>query len=481
MKLINPLIIIRILSTILLIAGLSFLACLPVAVIYNEALAPFLWSSVIAVSAYAVLRTVSIKADMDKVTNRDSYLAVTLSWLVFTAAGSLPYILSGTIPSFVDAFFESVSGVTTTGASVLTDIESLPFSILFWRQFTQWIGGLGIIVLVLIILPSLGIAGQQLMGLESSLKEKIHPKTKAIVFRLLFIYLGLSVAQTLLLSFGEMNIFESICHTLGTVSTGGFSPNNASIAAYSPYSQYIVAAFMLLSGVSFVVYYYIVKMQFSKIRHNEELWFYLKITLAAGLTATVILLAKAGRAFEPAFREGFFQVISIITTTGFVTTDYLLWPQAGIMLIFILMFAGASTGSTTGSIKMARHLIVIKNIKNTFTSLTHSSIITQVKMNGKVVPEKGNATILSFVALYLFIFLIGTILITITGLSPVDAASGVAASLGNVGPALGSLGPVSNYAHVSGISKIIFSLLMIIGRLEILAAFALFSKSFWKI
>jgi len=481
MKLINPLVIIRILSTILLIATVSFLVCLPVSLIYGEESAPFLLSSLISGTAYAIFRISSIKAGMEKITARDGFIAVTMSWLVFTAAGSLPYILSGTIPSFIDAFFESVSGFTTTGASILNDIESLPYSILFWRNFTQWIGGLGIIVLVIIILPSLGITGQQLMGLESSLREKIHPRTKAIGFRLLIIYLGLTAAEIILLMFGEMDLFESICHTLGTVSTGGFSTRNTSIMEYSAYSQYIIALFMLMSGVSFVVYYYVIKMQFSKVKHDDELWFYLKITAGAGILAMVILIAQSGRAFEPAFREGFFQAISIITTTGFVTTDYLLWPQAGTILLFTLMFAGASTGSTTGSIKMARHLIVIRNIKDTLKKLTHSSIITQVKLNRKTISEKNNMTILTFVGLYLFIFVTGTVIITITGLDPVDSASGVAACLGNVGPALGSLGPMYNYSDIPGISKLVFSLLMIIGRLEILTAFALFSRSFWKI
>ena len=481
MKLINPLIILRILSTILLIETISFLICLPVAVIYKEPLFPLLLSAAFTGLLFIILRIITWNEETAKLSNRDGYLAVTLSWLVFSIMGSLPYLISGTIPSFIDAFFESASGFTTTGASILHNIEVLPYSILFWRSFTHWIGGLGIIVLVIIILPSLRITAQQLMGLESSLKEKIHPKTKAVGLRLLFLYLGLTIFEVFFLYLGEMNLFDSICHTFGTVATGGFSTKNASIAAYSAYSQYVISVFMLLSGISFVAYYYMVKLQFNKVKHNEELWFYLGTISVAIIIIIGILSVKSTSSFEVILREGIFQTISIITTTGYVTADYLLWPPAAIALIFILLFAGANTGSSTSSIKMARHLVVLKNIRNIFIRLFHSNVITQIKLNGKPVSEKANTSVISFVILYLFIFLIGTIIITMTGLDPITSASGVAATLGNVGPALGSLGPVCNYAHLPDFTKLIFIILMIVGRLEIIAVFALFTKSFWKL
>lgn len=481
MKLINPLIIIRILSTILLIESISFLLCLPAALIFNESVWPFLGSSAITGIFYLIFRITSIKADTSRISNRDGYLTVTLSWILFTLMGALPYLLSGSIPSFVNAFFESTSGFTTTGSSILNDIEALPSSILFWRSLTHWIGGLGIILLVIIILPGLKILGAQLFSLESSLKEKIHPKTKSVGFRLLFIYLGLTLAEIIFLNLGEMNLFDSICHTFGTVATGGFSTKNISISAYSAYSQYVIMVFMFLAGISFVVYYYIVKFNFNKVKKNEELWFYTVTTLVSGIFMTLLLLFQADTTFEVAFRDGFFHVISIITTTGYSTYDYLLWPPAAVILIFLLLFAGASTGSTTGSIKMARHLIVIKNIKNVFTKLLHPNVITQVKLNSKPLSEKTNLSIISFVIFFLFIFLTGTLLIVITGVDPVTAASSVAASLGNIGPGLGTTGPLYNYAHMPVISKFILIILMIIGRLEILTAFALFTRSFWKL
>jgi trk system potassium uptake protein TrkH len=311
--------------------------------------------------------------------------------------------------------------------------------------------------------------------------EKIHPKTKSVGLRLLYVYIGLTAVQVILLHIGDMNFFDSICHTFGTVATGGFSTRNNSIAGYSAYSQYIITIFMFLSGVSFVVYYYIVKLNFRKVKHNDELWFYLGTTLFLGTIATCVLLINTTRPLEPAFREGFFQVISIITTTGYVSVDYLYWPSAGLLLIFLLMFAGASTGSTAGSIKMVRHLVVMKNIRNAVTKLVHPNVITQIKLNNKPLADKTNISIVSFVILYLMIFFAGTIIVVIIGTDPLTAASAVATSLGNTGPGLGSVGPMSNYSHLPGLIKLILSFLMIIGRLEIYTIFVIFTRSFWKI
>jgi len=480
MKLINPFVILYILSTILFIEAVSFLFCLPVAFIYSESPDPFLWSSLITISLSVFLYLISKRAASEKVTAREGFMAVSLSWIVLSAMGALPFLISGSISTFTDAFFESSSGFTTTGASIFTNVESLPFSILFWRSFTHWIGGLGIIVFVIIILPALGITANHLLPLESSLKEKIHPKTKSVGLRLLYVYLGLTVVQIILLNVGDMNLFESICHTFGTVATGGFSTRNNSIAGYSAYSQYIITIFMFLSGVSFVVYYYIVKLNFRKVKHNDELWFYLGTTLFLGTVATCVLLINTTKSLEPAFREGFFQVISILTTTGYVSVDYLYWPSAGLLIIFLLMFAGASTGSTTGSIKMVRHLVVMKNIRNAVTKLVHPNVITQIKLNNKPLADKTNISIISFVILYLMIFFAATIIVVIIGTDPLTAASAVATSLGNAGPGLGSIGPMSNYSHLPGLIKLILSFLMIIGRLEIYTIFVIFTRSFWK-
>ena len=481
MKLINPLIILRILSTILIIETLSYLACLPVAYIYKETPAPFYISAGVTFILYMIFSRMSKDADINKFSNRDGYIAVTVAWLLFSLLGTLPYLFSGAIPSFINAFFESTSGFTTTGSSILTDVEALPYSILFWRSLTHWIGGIGIIVLVIIILPSLKVTGYQLFSLESSLREKIHPKTKAIGYRILFIYLGLTAAETILLSLGDMKLFDSICHSFGTIATGGFSTKNTSLMLYSPYSQYVVMIFMLLAGTSQVIYYYLVKLNFKKIKQNEELWFYLVVAIIAGTLATLILLSNSTRTFEESFREGFFQVISIITCTGFASADYIIWPIAGVVLIFLLMFSGGSTGSTSGGIKIARHLIVLKNVKNVFVKLNHPKSVSFVRLNGKSVTESTNISILSFVVLYMFMFILGTILIIVTGVDPETASSSVATCMAGIGPGIGTVGPMSNFAHMPEAGKIILSLLMIIGRLEIITVFTIFTRTFWKI
>lgn len=481
MKLINPLLILRILSTVLLIETLSFLFCLPVVFMYNESPSPFLWSAAVTILLSGLFYLVSLGADKEKFSNRDGYLAVTVSWIVFSLIGTLPYLISNTIPSFIDAFFESTSGFSTTGSSIIRNVEILPFSILFWRSLTHWIGGIGIIVLLIIILPTLRVTGYQLFSLESSLKEKIHPKTKAIVFRILFIYLGLTLAEIVLLNIGDMNLFDSVCHSFGTVATGGFSTKNNSLMAYSAYSQYIVMIFMFMAGTSQVIYYYIVKFNFKKVKQNEELWFYVIVVLITGAIATIVLLVNSTRSFEESFREGYFQIISIITCTGYASSNYLTWPLAGILLMFLVMFAGGSTGSTSGGIKMGRHLIVLKNIKNVFVKLNHPKSISFIKLNGKSVGENTNISILSFVVLYLFLFILGTIIVVITGVDPISASSSVATCMAGIGPGLGTVGPMSNFAGLPEITKVVLSLLMILGRLEIITVFTIFTRTFWKL
>jgi trk system potassium uptake protein TrkH len=481
MKLINPLLIIRILSTILFIETISYLFCLPVVFIYKESPTPFLLSAVVTLLLSSIFYFISRDADSARFSNRDGLLSVTLSWVIFSLLGSLPYIIGGSIPSFIDAFFESTSGLSTTGSSILKNVEILPHSILFWRSLTHWIGGIGMIVIMIIILPSIKATGYQLFSLESSMKEKIHPKTKSIVYRVLFIYLGLTLAEIILLRAGDMNMFDSICHSFGTVATGGFSTKNNSLAFYSSYSQYIVMIFMFLAGASQVIYYYIVKFNFKKVRQNEEFWFYIAVILVAGAIATIILHVNSTSTFEESFRQGFFQTISIITCTGYTSANYLAWPAAGIMLIFLLMFAGASTGSAGGGIRMARHLVVIKNIKNIFVKLNHPKSISFIKLNGKSVTENTNISILSFVVLYLFLFILGTVIIVITGVDPVTASSSAATCMAGIGPGLGSVGPLSNFAAMPETSKVVMILLMIIGRLEIITVFTIFTRTFWKL
>lgn len=481
MKLINPLVVLRILGTILLLETISFLPGLLVAFVYHEPIFPFLLSSLITFFVYLVFRYVSRGESADKLSIRDTFLIVTLAWILFSLFGAFPYLLSKSIPSFIDAFFESTSGFSTTGASILTEVENLPYSILFYRSFTHWIGGIGIIVLVIFVLPSLKITGYQLFSLESSMKEKIHPKVKGVAFRIMLIYCGLTFIMTGLLIMGDMNLFDSVCHAFGTIATGGFSTKNISLLYYSPYSQYIVMIFMFLAGTSQVIYYYIVKLNFRKVKHNEEFWFYLATVIFSGALAVSVLLVTTTKSIEQAFREGYFNVISIITCTGFANADFNLWPAAGITLIFLLMFSGGCTGSTSGGIKMARHLIVLKNIKVAFTKMIHPRSFVLVTLNRKSLDEKANNSVLSFIILYIFLFIAGTIILTVFGSDILTSGSAVASCMAGIGPGISSVGPMGNYAGLHEISKIALSLLMIIGRLEIVTVFVLFGKSFWKI
>lgn len=480
MKIISSGEVAKALNYVLLIESMAFLLCVPVAYIYDEDPSPFYWSATISFVISTLFQLYSEKAPIEKFKSRDGYVIVTAGWLVFSILGSLPYIISGEIPSIIDSFFESVSGLTTTGSSILADIEALSYSILFWRSLTHWIGGIGIIVLVIIILPSFNFNGYQLFTLESSLKEKILPKTKAIGYRILFIYISLTVSEVLLLWAGDMNLFDSICHSFGTIATGGFSPKNTSLINYSHYSQDVVMIFMFLAGVSQVVYYHLIKQNFNKIRNNEELWFYVTVIILAGALASILILVNSASVPINAIREGFFQVISIVTCTGFASADYLLWAPPGLMLIFLLMFTGGCAGSTSGGIKMARHLIVLKSLKSVFQKLINPCRIIPIRFNRKVVQERTVISIVSFVLIYLFIFLIGSLLVVFTGLDVITGSSAVATCMAGIGPGLGLIGPVSNFATIPASAKIILSLFMIIGRLEIIPVIMFFSRSFWK-
>jgi trk system potassium uptake protein TrkH len=478
--LINFHILLKILSVILFIETAAFLICILVSVLYREQVKAFAWSLTITFLTAIVFYLITKNKEFTGINIRESYMSVTLSWLIISLAGTLPYIISGSIPSFINAFFESTSGFTTTGSSILIDIESLPKSILFWRSLTHWIGGMGIILLVIIILPSLNIGGYRIFILESSLNEKIHPRIRMMGVRLIFIYLLLSITETILLCAGGMNLFESACHTFGTIATGGFSPKNTSIALYSPYLQYVIMVFMVLSGMNFLIHYFLLKLNFKKILENEELWFYLVFIVIAGLIVTGILFFKTARSFETAFREAFFQVFSILTSTGFATSDYMSWPKIAYLLIFLFMFMGACTGSTSGGIKMARHLLMMKNIKSVFKKLANPNAVSSIRLNKREISPDSNSTIMTFFLLYLSVFVVGSIILAATGLNAETAFSSVLTCMGNIGPGIGSVGPVSNFNHIHDLGKILLAFLMITGRLEIYTIFALLLPSFWR-
>jgi trk system potassium uptake protein TrkH len=478
MRLINPVHIARVLSSILLIEAAAILLCLPVSIIYSEPAGPFVISAGICSLAGGLLWFLTRKADTSQITHRDTYLIVTSAWLMISLAGALPYLIGKTIPSFVDALFEATSGLSTTGSSILTDVESLPRSILFWRSMTHWIGGIGIIVLVILVLPSLKVTGYQLFSLESSMKEKIHPRAKGVVNRIMLIYLGITLLETFFLLLGGMDLFDSLCHSFGTVATGGFSTRNSSLAGFSPYLQYVVAIFMILSATSYVVYYHLIKGSFRRVRANEELWFYLFTVTVAVTVVTIILFTGTERNFSLSFRHAFFQVASQIACSGFATTDYMAFPPLGWFIMFLLMFSGGSTGSTTGGIKIARHLIFFKNLSNSFIRVHHPNAVIPVKLNGHAVPEGVVNQTMVFISLYFVIFIVGVLILMVTGISIMESAGGVATSMANIGPGLGLSGNMGNFAHFNPVAKITMTILMIIGRLELFTFITVFTRSF---
>lgn len=480
-KIINLRITFRIISRNLLVMAAALLVCAGVALIYSEDIMPFIITSGISLLLALILIISKHKiSDSENFSRKDAYLTVTSSWVIICIIGSLPYIFSGAIPSYVNALFESVSGFTTTGSSILTDIESLPKSLLFWRSLTHWIGGIGIIVLVIIIMPSLRISGYHLFTQESSLQEKIQPRVRSVGSSLLKIYILLTVLEIILLMAGNMNFFESVCHSFGTVATGGFSPKNTSIAEYSPYIQYVIMLFMLMAGVNFMIHFYLLTRDFRKIAKNDELKFYLTTIAVIGLTLTIGLIVSMNKPVEEAFRESFFQIISIITCTGFATADYLLWPEYAWMIIFFAMFLGGSTGSTAGGIKMARHLVLIKNIKILFRKQISPHAVMQVRLNNNRLSDEANNSILTFISVYFLIFVAGTLLLVFLGIDGSTASSSVATCMAGIGPGIGSVGPVGNFAHLPEAGKVILVMLMIIGRLEIYTVIMLFSKTFWR-
>ena len=430
------------------------------------------------------------------ISQKEGYLIVTLGWVFMVLSGMLPYAISGEIKGFENCFFETMSGYTTTGASILNDIESLPEGILLWRSLTHWIGGMGIIVLAVAILPLFGIGGMQLFSAESPgpSADKVKPKIADTAKRLWLIYFGYTVSETILLKVAGMGWFDATNHALSTLSTGGFSTKNASLAYWndSPFIQYIVIIFMFLAGMNFVVSYFAFKGKIQNVLHNEEFkWYFFFIVGFTAITSLSIYFFSdpslasidypmvLGQA-ESAFRHGMFQVLAIITTTGFVTADYTLWTPLLTVLFFGLFFLGGSAGSTSGGVKVIRHIIMIKNGFQEFRRILHPNAVLPVRYKGSSVDQKIVYNILGFFIFYALSFILGAVVFASTGLDFETAIGASASSLGNVGPAFGELSPVDNFASLSVFGKYWSSFLMLIGRLELFTVLILFTPYFWK-
>lgn len=423
---------------------------------------------------------------------RDGFLIVTLGWVAMTIVGALPFLLTGEIKSVTDAYFESVSGFSTTGASILTDIEAMPNSLLFWRSMTHWIGGMGIIVLTIAILPLLGVGGFQLFTAEAPgpTADKMHPRITETAKALWVTYLILTLTEAILLWIGGMTPFDSINHAMATMATGGFSTKNASIAYYdSAFIQYVITVFMILAGTNFTLTYFALRGDVKRMWKSEEFRIYMSVIGIITVIVTIAIIISQGTQGELAFRQAIFQVVSIITTTGFVSADYTAWSPVVLLIFFLLLFVGGSAGSTSGGVKIVRHAIIFKNSVLEMKRLIHPRAIIPVRLDGKAVSQDIVSKVLSFFLLYIIIWGTSSMLMAlILGLHGgyseeyifETSVGAVIACLGNIGPAIGEVGPVDNFAHLPNVAKWFLSVLMIVGRLEVFTVLVLFSPFFWR-
>ncbi len=473
---------VNILGILLMINGGFMLLILPFTFIYGEDWIPIAVSSGITLGIGYLVKFITSSKEHTELKKRDGYLVVTLGWVVLSLSGSLPYVLTGSIPDFTNAFFETISGYTTTGATILSDIESMPKGILFWRSITQWIGGMGIIVLAVAILPLLGIGGMQLFVAEAPgiTTDKLKPRIQDTAKRLWYIYVGFTVAEFVLLIFGGMNFFDAINHSLTTMASGGFSTKNASIAHFdSAYIHYIIILFMFLAGASFTLSYFSFKGKLKKVWANEEFRIYLFFTILAATLISISLYFITDGSIEKSFREGLFQVVSIITTTGYTTADYTAWNPLLTMVFFALMFVGGSAGSTAGGVKIVRHLVLFKNSYLEMKRLLNPSAVIPVRLNGNAISQDITLHVLAFMMLYLTIFSLSSVALSGMGMDFKSAIGAAASCIGNVGPAIGEVGPSKNFAGVPDMGKWLLGFLMLIGRLEIFTVLILFIPSFW--
>lgn len=472
----------RVTGLLLLVEGAALLVSLLVSLVTGGSDAQaFVWSVLACGIPGGLLILLTQKAPRN-FTRREGFMIVSLVWLVFSLFGALPYILSGTIPGFADAFFETMSGFTTTGASVVDNLESFPRGILFWRAVTHWLGGMGIIVLFLTMMPAFGIGGLQLYDAEAPglTVEKISPRIHQTARIVWGVYVILTLLETLLLMLGGMSLFDSVCHAFATMATGGFSTKQASIAFWpSPYIQYVLTLFMFLAGTNFTLLFFAGKGKLSRLFRDEEFRYYFLFVL--GFTVLIFsgLLITTQLPAEQAFRDSLFTVVSVITTTGFVTADYLMWSPVLYMLIFILFFFGGSTGSTGGGIKIMRIVLLLKNSYYELRRIIHPSGVIPVRFNKHAIEPRTISNVLAFFMFYLMVFFISTVFLMIF-VGDMDTSMGAVAScLGNIGPGLGSVGPVFTYSAVPDVGKIFLSLLMMLGRLELFTVLVLFTPSFW--
>jgi trk system potassium uptake protein len=475
----------NVLGILLLLLGALMLLCMLASWYYESGDGSALFQAGSVTMILGILSWLyKFKSSENYLSKREGYLIVAFGWIFMGLCSSLPYYFSGVTDTYTDAFFEAFSGLTTTGATILRDIENVPEGILLWRSITQWLGGMGIIVLTVALFPILGIAGIELFGAEAPgpTSEKLHPRIKGTALRLWLIYMGLTISAALVYYLGGMTGFDAINHSLTSISTGGFSTKNESIAYFqSSFLDYSIIFFMFCGGTNFLMLYYIYKLKFNRVWANNEFRVYFYYILIASLLVGIGILYSVDSNVEEAFRHALFAVVSMATTTGYGLGDYTSWSPLLSAFFFMLLFSGACAGSTSGGIKLIRHIVFVKNSILEFKRILHPRAVIRIKMNDEIVAPRILTHILVFLLVYLFIFFIGFIILYAAGMDMESAISGSATSIGNVGPALGSLGPTSTYADMPDIGKWTMPLLMVIGRLELFTVLVFFTPYFWQI
>lgn len=465
---------------VVLLEAALMLPALIVSIIYKEACVR---DFAIAIGASLVaggLLTVVFKPSSKVIFAKEGFVIVALCWLALSAIGALPFFLSREIPSYIDAFFETASGFTTTGASILTDVESMSRGLLFWRSFTHWLGGMGVLVFVMAVVNSLSDRSIHILRAESPgpVVGKIVPRMKETSRILYIIYIAITLLNIIMLLIGGMPLFESIVHAFGTAGTGGFGIKADSFASYSPYLQWITTIFMLIFGINFNIYYLLLVRKWKTAVKSGELWFYIGM-VAVSTVAICINVYPLFNSFEETVRHAAFQVATVVSTTGYATVDFNQWPSFSKTILLLLMFIGACAGSTAGGFKCARVVILMKKIRRELKKLIHPRSVNAMRFEGKSVDNQIVSSVSSYLTVYIIIFCVTLVLISLDGFDTETNISAVAACFNNIGPAFGVAGPASNYAAFSPFSKIVLSVVMLFGRLEIYPILLTLTPSTW--
>ena len=461
----------------------AFILMLPAAcsLIYKEkSFFAFLITIVIAFAVAFVLSVLNKPRDKT-IFAKEGFVIVSLAWICFSAVGALPFVISGEIPSFIDSFFETVSGFTTTGASILTDVESKSHGILFWRSFTHWVGGMGVLVLMMAIFPTDTGRTIHIMRAEmpGPIIGKLVPKIKSTAKILYLIYIVLTATEALFLLLGGMSPFESIVYSLGTAGTGGFGIKSDGLASYTPYQQWVITVFMVIFGINFNLYYLVLTKKVRSALKSEELWFYLTIVATATVLITVNIYDMYGNTSD-ALRNSAFQVASLISTTGYATADFNLWPTFSKGILFLLMFTGACAGSTAGGLKLSRVILLFKSVRSNLKHMLHTRSVESIRFEGKKVDNATITNVASYFALYMLCI---PVILLLLCLEPFDLETNISAAVScfnNIGPGFSSVGPMSSYAEYSDFAKLVLSCAMLLGRLEIYPMLLMFSPTVWR-